>query len=145
MIEATAITDQLYVGSAPSPGHLHGFDVLVLCAREYQPEAKAFPGVEVAHAPFDDRARLSKQELLVPVGAARKVARRIREGKRVLVTCQMGRNRSAFVAALALHFVTGRPGIQCANRVRTRRRDILGVKALENQGFFGALAKLPGK
>jgi len=144
MIDASPIAQNLFVGSAPVPD-LRGFDVIVLCAEEYQPGAEMFPGTRVEHFPFDDRQNLSKDELAMPVKAARKVAEHMKAGRKVLVTCQMGRNRSAFVAALALHLVTGRSGRDCAERVRKRRIDPTGVPALANRAFYSALSKLPGK
>jgi protein-tyrosine phosphatase len=144
MVDASPITPQLYVGSAPVPD-LRGFDVIVLCAQEYQPGAEMFPGTTVEHFPFDDRPCLSKQELAMPVRAARRVAGHMMVGRRVLVTCQMGRNRSAFVAALALHLTTGESGKACADRVRKHRVDPIGVRALSNRGFYSALSKIPGR
>lgn len=142
--DATPLTPNLFIGSAPLPD-TRGFDVIVLCANEYQPEQGAFPHATLEHFPFDDRTDLTKEELKVPVKAARKVAEHIQAGRRVLVTCQMGRNRSALVSALALHFTTGRPGLACANHVRKRRVDPTGARALSNQGFWRALAKIPGR
>lgn len=144
MIDASPIIPNLYVGSAPVPG-TKGFGVIVLCAEEYQPKAAEFPGVRVEHFPFDDREVLTRREIETPVMAAQKVAYHLRAGRKVLVTCQMGRNRSAFVAALALHLVTGKNGKACAEHVRKRRTDPMGVSALSNRGFRSALEKLPGR
>ena len=38
------VAPDLWVGSKPYPGH-YPFDVIVLCAVEYQPDAGDFPGV----------------------------------------------------------------------------------------------------
>jgi rhodanese-related sulfurtransferase len=143
-VDATAVARNLFVGSAPLPG-LGGFDVIVLCSSGYQPPAAHYPGVIVEHFPFDDAPRLSSRELRVPVQAARRVGHHLGRGRRVLVTCQMGRNRSAFVAALALHLWTGRSGKECADQVRRHRIDPLGVRALANRDFRRALEKLPGR
>ncbi len=54
--DATKIIDGLYQGSGPTPGaplKPYGFDVVILCAEEWQPLARFFD-VEVIHAPFDD-------------------------------------------------------------------------------------------
>jgi len=144
MIDATHLAHNLFIGSAPMPG-LREFNVIVLCADEYQPEASKFPGVVVEHFPFDDRQNLSKQELAMPVRAARRVVDHLKKGRRVLVTCQMGRNRSALVSALALHLATGKNGKTCADHVRKKRVDPSGVHALSNPSFYRALAKLPGR
>lgn len=141
-VDATAVAKNLFVGSAPRPG-LAGFDVVVLCSSGYQPPAAHYPGVIVEHFPFDDAPRLSSRELRVPVRAARRVGLHLGRGRRVLVTCQMGRNRSAFVAALALHLWTGRSGKECVDQIRRYRIDPHGVRALANQDFRRALEKLP--
>lgn len=141
MIDATQLGEKLYIGSAPSPG-LQGFDVIVLCAGEYQPKSEAFPNVRLEHFPFDD-GTLTKEELAVPVAAARKVVHHLQKGRSVLVTCRMGRNRSALVTALALYMRTKRPGRVIADHVRQHRIDPSGVHALGNRAFYSALAKLP--
>ena len=141
-MDVTQVARNLFVGSAPAPG-LKGFDVIMLCAKDYQPPASAYPGVIVEHCPFDDRESLSSGELAVPVQAARKAARHLAKGRKVQVTCRMGRNRSAFVAALALHLLTGRSGRACVEQVRKHRVDPLGVRALANPGFRRSLEKLP--
>lgn len=86
-------------GSAPWPGVRIPFDVIVLAAEEYQ---RDLPGYRVMHVPLDDgpppdtatRARIRF--------AAREIANHVRNGKRVLVTCWQGRNRSGVLAGLAL-------------------------------------------
>ena len=70
--------------------------------------------------------------------AAEIVARRVRSGERVLVTCAMGRNRSGLVSALALHFLTGISGAEAARLVKARRHN-----ALTNRYFMAALFKVP--
>jgi hypothetical protein len=143
-MDASRVDRNLFVGSAPKPG-TKGFDVIVLCADEVQPSARHYPGVIVEHHPFDDRPDLSSRELAVPVQAARRVARHLQAGRTVLVTCRMGRNRSAFVAALALHLASGRSGRRCVEQVRRHRVDPTGVRALANPGFRRALEKLPAQ
>jgi len=142
--DASRIVEGLYVGAAPPPGNYVGrFDVIVFAAEEYQPPAAAFPGVRVRHCPFDDSSDPTANDLMTAWTAAEAVARDIRRGRRVLVTCQMGRNRSAFVAALALHMVTGAPGADMLMLVRSRRTDALGIQALSNSAFRRYLRALP--
>lgn len=141
-MDASQVARNLFVGSAPAPG-LQGFDVIVLCAQDYQPPARAYPGTLVEHCPFDDRESLSSRELSVPVQAARKVAQHLAAGRKVLVTCRMGRNRSALVATLALHLWSGRSGRACVEQVRKHRVDPMGVRALANRSFRRSLEKLP--
>ena len=57
MLDADEVFPNIWQGSQPPLGSVvaeHGFDVLVLCAVEWQPDASEFTGVEVLHAPFDD-------------------------------------------------------------------------------------------
>jgi protein-tyrosine phosphatase len=90
--------ESLAQGSAPPPNVRLPFDVIVLAAEEYQPN---LPGYIVIHAPIDDADPTPIERMRI-YSAAREVARHIRSGKRVLVTCWMGRNRSGVIAGLAL-------------------------------------------
>jgi protein-tyrosine phosphatase len=115
---------RLAQGSAPPPGVRMPFDVVVLAAREYQP---ALPGYEVLRVPLDDRFPPdpppdARTRALVREVAAR-VARRVRAGKRVLVTCRKGINRSGLVAGLALTEL-GVPGIKAATMIRLLRNGL---------------------
>lgn len=114
-----------------------GFDVLVLCAREFQPPATHYPGVDVIHAPLDDAWTVPIQ---AAVRAAREVALRLYLRQRVLVTCNQGRNRSGLVSALALWYLGGNSGRRCADHVRARRPG-----ALSNPVFYQWLTRLPAR
>jgi len=139
--DTTRLAGKLWIGSRPAPG-IQGFDVIVFVADENLPRAEDFPGVKLELFPFDDSSLLSRGEIQNAVRAARSVSTHLRAGRRVLVACRMGRNRSAFVCALALHIMTGKPGLECAKFVRERRRDLHGIPALSNEAFFRALAGL---
>jgi hypothetical protein len=120
-LDANEIAPQLWQGSAPPTGptvRRSGFDVLVLCAQEYQPPPPDFPGVRVIHAPMDDRAWIPEMEAHK---AAQAAAAHIRAGRRVLVTCYKGWNRSGLVSALTLWYLTGLHGSHLVRRVRARR------------------------
>lgn len=144
MPAASRILDGLWVGAAPPPGdYSDRFDVIVLTADEYQPDAGMFPGVRVRHFPFDDSGQPTDRDLATAWDAAETVARYLRRGMRVLVTCRMGRNRSALVAALALYLVTEAPGEDILALVRDRRTDAVGVRALSNRAFQAYLRALP--
>ena len=123
----------LFVGSKPSPGRHEGVDVIVLAAMEYQPPAHLFPGSEVIHAPLDDAPgrRMREDEIMMATSAAKRVARLLREGRRVLSTCQLGLNRSSLIAALAMHDVYGMD----ANEIVARLRRARGSWALSNPNF----------
>lgn len=127
------IVPGLFVGSRPSPGRHDDIDVIVLMAEEYQPPAELFPGVEVIHAPIDDDPSrpMRPDEIATAVRAGRRVARRLRAGKRVLSSCAMGLNRSSLVAALAMHEVYGMSADAIIRRIRAAR----GPWALSNPNF----------
>jgi protein-tyrosine phosphatase len=100
--ESSEIVPGLRVGSAPAPRPRTG--TIILCAQEYQPLANWFPGAAVLHAPFDDDSSrpMTTKEVTTAVQAGQAVARQLRAGGKVLVTCFAGLNRSALVAGLAL-------------------------------------------
>jgi protein-tyrosine phosphatase len=115
---------RLAQGSAPPVGARLPFDVVVLAAAEYQP---ALPGYEVLRVPLEDRfppkpppdtdTRNSVHE------TACRIARRVRSGRRVLVTCHQGRNRSGLLAGLAL-VELGVPGLRAATLIRLLRNGL---------------------
>jgi len=127
------IVPGLYVGSKPPPGRHDGIDVIVLAAMEYQPPASLFPGVEVIYAPLDDAPTrpMRKDEIALATKTAASVVRRLRAGRRVLVTCQLGMNRSALIAALAMSEVHE----MGADEIITRLRQARGSWALSNPNF----------
>lgn len=131
--DANLIVPGLYVGSKPPPGGYPNVDVIVLAAQEYQPQALQFPGVEVIHAPLDDDPTrpMHENEIAMVARAACRVAHRLREGQRVLVTCAMGLNRSALIAALAMHEVHG----MGADEIIACLRKARGSWALSNPNF----------
>lgn len=142
-VDASEIASGLWVGSIPPTGpdlQNAGFDALVLCAKEHQPSSQNFPGLTVVHAPFAD-AELSRADAGVALEAARRVAARMSNEELVLVTCIEGRNRSALVAALALHLVCGLSGSECGRLVRQRRALSHG-HALTNPAFVKLLLHL---
>lgn len=149
-LDATCIHQHLYMGGFPAVGHgvrRGGFDVLVLCAKELQRPLSDFPGVEVFYVPLEDDSSkpVGIQDWEQIVRTSQRVVRRLRAGKKVLVTCQMGLNRSGIVTAASLHFLTGKSGCSTAKLVQ-RRRHSGGYDALFNRAFVRALcARLPGR
>ena len=137
-VDATRITQDLWMGSKPEVGRAvaeSGFDLLVLCAEEYQPPTWQYPGVDVIHAPFDDNdSGPTSNEKKIANRAAKQVARALRNHRKVLVTCYAGRNRSGFVSGLAL--VTEGYGPVRAIRLIQSRRE----KSLTNQSFVDLIA-----
>lgn len=146
-IDCNRIATHLYQGSAPPNGAavaLAHFDVLVLCAEELRPiqQPQQFPGVEVLYCPIDDpdprvRNRMDGADWQKAVWTARQVASRIRQDKRVLVTCAQGINRSGLVCAMVVHMLTKRPGDLCVQHVKRARPG-----ALRNPLFVEALSAI---
>lgn len=138
-VDATRIVSRVYQGSKPPLGPMvgrSGFDVLVLCAEEIQPDSQCFPGVDVLRAGIDD-AELSPREWMRVVRAADMTAARVRSGQRVLITCHMGLNRSGIVTAVTLHMLTGQPGDAIVEHIQSRRSG-----ALCNPSFVHAIRRL---
>jgi protein-tyrosine phosphatase len=111
---------RLAQGAAPPRGVRLPFDVIVLSAKEYQPELL---GHEVWHVPLDDGPPPSHDERAWIRAAAHEVARRVRRGQRVLVTCWQGRNRSGVIAGLALVDL-GVPGPRAAELIQRTRNGL---------------------
>jgi len=132
-VSRSEVIPGLYVGSKPTPGKHDGIDAIVLAAMEYQPPAHLFPGTEVIHAPLDDAPgrRMREDEIAIATKAADRVARLLRAGRRVLVTCALGLNRSSLVAALAMHDVYGMSADEIVKKLRRAR----GMWALSNPNF----------
>ena len=142
-IDASRIYPKLWVGSFPPPQlRAAGFDAVVLCASESQ---HVKPDIFTIRAPFDDAGRPITTEEFHRAWKASKVVTKLRaNGKRVLVTCHMGVNRSAFVAALSLMQLEGLPAKIAIERVRKERQpavDRTGHRVLGNESFVEALHK----
>lgn len=140
-LDASRIAGALYQGSAPPIGLTVrdcGFDVLVLAAKEYQPDDTLFPGVRVLHAPLDD-ANVDAYTWSVASGAASRVARALRRGGRVLVTCHMGINRSGLIVALSLHELSRQQASPIIRHIRRARPG-----SLRNEEFVRALRMYAG-
>lgn len=127
-IDASNIARRLWVGSKPPfDRDLPEFDVLVLCTEEHQPERLGF-GRRVIRCPLPD-SQLTPGQARLAISRARAVAAELAAGRRVLVTCHAGWNRSALVAALALATVTRMTATEIVVVIRSRRcADALGNK-----------------
>lgn len=133
-------------GSRPATGTMvanAGFDTLVLCAKEYQPPAAAFPGVRhVLRLPIDDTVEpMDRYDVARTFKVATTVAERLRRGRKVLVTCHAGLNRSGLVCALALRMIHGAPAEDVIMHVRARR----SARALSNPTFESLVRRLRKK
>lgn len=138
-IDATQIRGNLYQGGEPPTGPAlckAGFDVLVLCASQVQPEGWRLPGLRVIRIPLDDvPVLLTKRQLRDVRLAAQTIAGFLEHGNKVLVTCQLGLNRSGLVVADTLLRTTSMSPVQVIKLIRSKR----GPHALSNPAFIHAL------
>ena len=133
------VMGRLFVGSQPTLAEVQDqFDVVVFCAREFQPKWERCKA-ELVYAPLDDDGTLTQQQLGLALNTARHVVARLSQGRRVLVTCHMGLNRSAFVAALVMSMMS--PQSRMSNII-ARIRKVRGPLALSNGAFVKALRSL---
>lgn len=113
------------------------FDIVVFCAEELQPRLVALPRTKKAvYVPMDDNPYQP-----VPTADAKRVrevgemlAKDVLAGKRVLVTCAMGANRSGLVTGMTLRAL-GHGGVESVSLIRERRILGDGQKALFNPIF----------
>jgi protein-tyrosine phosphatase len=110
---------RLAQGAKPPVGVRLPFEVIVLAAYECQYD---LPGFEVIQVPLDDdfEQPVTLEDRTRIHATARAVARHVRAGRRVLVTCHHGRNRSGVIAGLAL-VELGVPGAEAFKRIRHLR------------------------
>ena len=119
------------------------FDTVVFCAEEFQPSFKALPRTKKAiYMPMDD-----DPDKPVPANDAKNVkavsamlAKEVLAGRRVLITCAMGANRSGLVTGMTLRSL-GHQGPDAVSLIR-QRRILLGLreKALFNPVFAAFVA-----
>lgn len=139
MVDANAIIKNLWIGAAPPfDRNISNVDALVLCAREIQPATTAFQG-RLVRSPLPDD-QLTQRELSVAIVAAAEVAQIVSAGKRALVTCVQGRNRSALVTGIALGRLTSLSADGIVDLIRKRRR----MDCLTNKHFVEYLKRIVG-
>lgn len=110
------------------------FDVLVLMAEEAQPDMLVYPGKKVLRAPIDDGDLTERDERRIQ-RVLPDVIEAVRDGKRVLVTCMAGRNRSGIVVALTLvHLLPCWTSEKIIALIRQRRQAFSGP-AMSNPAF----------
>ena len=147
MLDANEIAPNLWQGSLPLRGEdLSNFDVIVFMAKEVQPPGDWYTGrLRIVRAPIDDNpyAGISSTDMLKIRGAVKEVVDALRAGKRVLVTCFAGLNRSGVVVALVLRVLFGLPPYEAIRLVREGR----GEAALGNEAFVELImqAKITGR
>lgn len=134
------IIPRLAQGSYPEnwPETFQAMDVVVLCAMELQARTlKVPPGKLIIRCPQDD-------DIYRPVGeqSARRffatadaVVQHVRAGRRVLVTCAAGMNRSGVVTTLSLTRLLRMPAHNAISLLRQRRPKHDGLYPLANPMF----------
>lgn len=138
-LDASNVFNRLWVGSRPPDDRdLPMFDVIALCAMEYQPPMKAFHGLVLRCRVPDDH--LTAQQIYAVTMTATNVAAALARRQRCLVTCYAGLNRSALVASLALGMVTRMSADELIALMRARR----DPRCLFNDHFRVILSSLIG-
>lgn len=135
-LDANRVFERLWVGGRPPFDRpLEHFDVLVLCAAELQPlpPELAFRGRVIRPRLLDHRPTDAEVHRAITAGSL--VAAELAAGKRVLVTCRAGLNRSALVAGLALIERTRMKADNVLMLVRAAR----GPSTLFNEHFVALL------
>lgn len=108
-----------------------GFDAVVFAAYEVQPNFGNPPKQLLIYAPMEDgNLEYSPHDRKMAEKAASRVAQLVQEGKRVLVTCNQGHNRSGLIVGLALRNL-GMSTEKAIKLVRQAR----GPSALGNVSF----------
>jgi len=108
------------------------WDYVVSCAAE-APPPRSCSDRKALHILLDDVPvdwRRDAQWCRAVAYAAAQVARAVRAGKRVIVACHMGLNRSTLVAGLAMRLL-GVPAADAIRAIRAAR----GPEALSNGTF----------
>jgi len=130
---------KLAQGARPKPVYpaFGPFDVVVFTAMEYQPRVGALPrSKEAVYLPMDDDPYRPIPPAIIQAVEVMsvKLARAIQSGRRVLVTCQMGANRSGLVTGMTLRAL-GYKGPDAVALIRAKRVLQDGEKALYNPIF----------
>lgn len=134
------IAPRIAQGSYPDhpPDAFTEFDVVVFCAKELQPRNVRHQSHQTAvFVPMDDDPYqpIDSKSGQVLHTVAKKLAAYVQSGKRVLITCAAGMNRSGLVTGLTLIYL-GWSGPDAVRTIRSkRRRDDQGTEALFNPIF----------
>lgn len=134
------IIPRLAQGSYPEnwPETFQAMDVVVLCAMELQARTLKVPsGKLVIRCPQDDDIYrpVNEQSARRFFATADAVVQQVRAGRRVLVTCAAGMNRSGVVTTLALTRILRMPAHNAISLLRQRRPRHDGLYPLANPMF----------
>lgn len=129
------IVPDLAQGGYPEPPNsaFDTFDVVAFCAEELQPHIKAPRGKALFKIPLDDDFYRPIPEEVGDLlhAAAKALCTYCVAGKKVLTTCQEGRNRSGVMTALILMYGYGMKPATAITLIRRKRP----VDALANPMF----------
>jgi len=142
------ISGKLAQGAYPDPPDrvFATFDTVVFTAEEAQPRWLSPPaGKTPIFVPMDDDlyrpVDLASAQILNRL--ANQLADEVVRGRKVLITCWQGANRSGLLTALVLMKVKGMNGAAAIRTIQQRRRP-KGIEALCNPMFQQFLLSLPG-
>jgi len=117
------------------------FDIIVMCAGEWQPTLTLPEDrtKRVIRLPFDDTYEALIPSVLRSLHlTANELVAQHKTGKRILITCMAGRNRSGILAGLVLMKRFGMSGDEAILVIRDAR----GPAALSNPSFSSYLQSL---
>lgn len=121
------VPNRVAQGSYPKPikDHFGKFHTIVFCAEELQPAVKGIPADRKAvYCPMDDNfyRPVSLEEVGVLMALARQLAGEAKAGRKVLITCAQGVNRSGLLTGMTVMNLTGCTGNQAVDEVRRLRK-----------------------
>lgn len=143
--DVSKISPNLYMGSRPlNPDAVaDDFDTIAFCAEEFQPNSNLYAPARVVRARLHD-GRLTQPQIEHATRAAVALYNDFMRGKKVLITCNMGMNRSGLVTAMVLMLIGG-SATESIRMVREGRKPahfmeeelhLAGIKkALSNEMF----------
>lgn len=142
-IDADRISPKLWVGAYPLTRNVTRlFDVIVLCARELQdPPPMGLDQTLMRIRLDDERYLVPPEKIGNALDVAREIAHEIAAGRRVLVSCAEGVNRSAFVACVVL-MLQGATAHEAISLVRRCRKPHSGKMPLCNTYFQRTLMNM---
>ena len=128
------IASGLAQGSAPldAAASFEAFDTVVLCAAEFQPvmDFGDDKTKRVIRCPYDDSEfALSPETEAILRKTAKMVVEEHEEGRRVLITCFAGINRSGLLMGLVLRERFGLTGAEAIKLIRRKRYGALSNRA----------------
>lgn len=143
-LNADQVAKNLWIGGVPTdPDEVDKqFDALVLAAKEFQTvfPAHKYPKTHVIYAPLED-GNPSRGEIIDALRAALDVYEHNKAGRKVLVTCAKGVNRSSLIAAMAM-VISGKKPNEAIGMIRKHRHPISGAQPLFNDHFVRLIKEL---